>query len=1485
MNVYFRAGILPSIMALLLAGFSVKAQLNVNFSADKTAGCSPLVVAFTNNTTGASSNAVYKWDLGNGNTSALANPSGVYTNERSYTVTLTVQDGSQTASKTVTITVHPKPVVDFTTSVVKGCSPVNAVFTPTVQPGSGNITSYYWDFGDGSTLKNNFNILSHLYSQPQKATVVLTATNNYGCYSTISKKDVITIIPSLTAGFFADKTFICREADPVQFTDTCSGPGTLSYLWDFGDGNTSTQKDPLYTYNKKGIYTVKLTVNSSEGCTNSRTLTNYLNVGVYKSDFNVPSLICAGSHATFTNTSSPAPAGSTWYINNQQYSGNPQALNYYFSLSGDYTIKLVNTFGSCRDSVEKQVTVKPPPLTVGFLSDIKNMCGVPTDVAFKDTTVNAVKWDWRFDFDYSNNIGATIQAPVHNYTTKRIYRVKLTVTNANGCAKDVYKYVDVTGPEVNISYFNPDNPGQGIRDCIGKRIGFQAFTNEEIVSWNWSFGDGAGSTDEKPVHAYNTSGKFQVTLSYTTKKGCTGVAILNNDLTINPQAKITDFTATPNPVCGNTPVTFSAAASVIPSTASLRYYWDFGDGSITGGLAASSITHQYFYDNTYNVTLMVSGPGWCPDTLKKTNFIKVLPPVPKISAVKNTCDGLRNAVTFEQTSLKAQSWTWDFGDGTSTTLTTDQSSITHKYAGSGAYKVVLTTTNGACSVRDSAMAYVLLKPQPLLTASATEVCKNGPVTITISNLPSNPYANNEYNYWVHNIVYGDGSTVIGGNWNYIHFESTYSIPLNNLTIGKKDLMVIVNHHIGGIHDPWCKDTTNIVPLVVKGPIAGYEISTNDVCFNDPAVFRDTSKSIGGTIQQWEWDFGDGQRSALGPAVSHRYSSPGNYYVSLKVTDNTGCQSAGISNYTQVRVTGPRAAFSASATTVQPGGTVNFFNNTNTTNVNGNTAYTWQIDGVDFSTGANAAYTFNQQGSYTITLIAVNPVTGCRSTASQVVTVKNFNAAFSYTTDVITTNSCPPVLVRFTNTSQNYKYLRWDFGDGTTIDNVNFPGHIYERAGKYIITLYVYGLNGVNKTYTDSVIITQPEAVIQSSTLDACKGSAVTLNAVASNTGTYVWDFGDGSVLSTTDTFATHQYLASGLYSPTLIMKQTVTGCTGSVPLPDKINIRPDPVITITPVQPLICKGTSVPLQAGGGVTYEWLPATALSNATIPNPVASPSQTSSYTLKVADDLGCRNSADLTITVIQPVQVTVTGEKEICQGEPVNLKAGGAEVYKWIYDIAGLNDINISNPVATPGTTTTYTVTGSDAHSCFYDTADITVQVRPLPAVNAGQDVQLWPGDPLQLQATGSSDVNAWKWTPAEYLSCSDCASPVCTPLTTKEYTITVSNQYGCKAADTMVVKLLCDENRVRIPNGFTPNGDGKNDEFMIKGIAIVKHLTIFNRWGQKVYDRSNFVAGDRSLCWNGIINGYPAESGTYVYFVELDCPEGTFSKKGTMTLVR
>ncbi|HKO80194.1 MAG TPA: PKD domain-containing protein, partial [Chitinophagaceae bacterium] len=181
-------------LPVLLFAFSiVKAQLKADFNMDKTGGCSPLSISFTNSTTGASSNATYQWDFGNGNTSVLQNAGAVYYEEKTFTIKLTVKDGSQTSSQTKTITVYKTPVVDFTFLPNNGCLPMPVNFTSSSSAGDGTISSYYWDFGDGFVQQSLTPTISHTYGIKQTATVSLTASNTYGCSNTITKQNIIKV--------------------------------------------------------------------------------------------------------------------------------------------------------------------------------------------------------------------------------------------------------------------------------------------------------------------------------------------------------------------------------------------------------------------------------------------------------------------------------------------------------------------------------------------------------------------------------------------------------------------------------------------------------------------------------------------------------------------------------------------------------------------------------------------------------------------------------------------------------------------------------------------------------------------------------------------------------------------------------------------------------------------------------------------------------------------------------------------------------------------------------------------------------------------------------------------------------------------------------------------------------------------------------------------------------------------------------------------
>jgi gliding motility-associated-like protein len=612
-------------------------------------------------------------------------------------------------------------------------------------------------------------------------------------------------------------------------------------------------------------------------------------------------------------------------------------------------------------------------------------------------------------------------------------------------------------------------------------------------------------------------------------------------------------------------------------------------------------------------------------------------------------------------------------------------------------------------------------------------------------------------------------------------------------------------------------------------------------------------------------------------------------VTLKVTDAGGCTSNS-SQSRYVSVSGPKVSFSPSpGSIVQLNTTVTFYNNSNIFN-SYNTTWKWDFGNGITSTDYMPTCTYTVPGEYIVSLIGENPVTGCKDTVKQTITVRNFNSGFSNTASFVGDyGNCPPVLARFTNTSSNYTRIVWDFGDGFTLENQNNPSHIYANPGKYEVTLFVYGYNGLTGTYKDSVFVTRPEASIHANDLDGCIGQSFLLNApVHTNSASYLWDFGNGQVINSADSFVTHSFNHPGTYTPSLLVKDK-NGCQAAITSPDKIVINPAPTITLGPVEPLVCKTAPVQLTAtGGAVRYEWSPATGLSADDISSPLAFPPTNTLYTVKAWDAIGCVGENTITVTVATPIDMTAITAANVCKGSSVQLQAKGADSYLWINTTTGLNDLQIPNPVAKPEMNSLYTIVGYDKYKCYSDTVTVTVAVRAVPEVNAGADRETIFGMENVLSVTNSPDVVRWNWTPAEFLSCTSCAAPVSRPYKSMDYIVTVYNEYNCTAKDTVHINAICTGAKIFIPNSFSPNHDGKNEVFGIagSGISIVRSFRIYNRWGEIVFEKKNFYPNDISGSWNGKNKGVEAETGIYVYFAELECEANeSFERKGTVLLIR
>jgi len=1377
---------------LLFSVYSVSAQLQANFIVDKQGGCSPLNVRFTNTTTGSSAAATWAWNFGNGNTSALRDPGASYFTAQAYTVSLTVTDGAFTSTKTMIITVYKNPVVDFSVTPTLGCVPLNVNFSSIATAGDGSISNYLWDFGDGVTMQGaSYNTIPHTYTFPQTPPVTLNVTNSHGCYTTVTKNNTINAVRGVTAAFTASTLQLCNAGSSITFNNSSTGSGTLSYSWNFGDGSPlSTQQSPVHMYAASGTFIAILTVSSSDGC--SATLQSAsINVANFVANFSMPAKICENQQVVFTNSSTASFTNTQWYLDNQLQYGNYNADLYAtFTLPGQHTLKLISWYGNCSVQVTKTFTVYPAPRLNGFIAQLQGACGAPVTINFNDTCSTAVEWNWQHGYIGGVSFGNTSNV-THTYTSGSGEYVYLTVKNSDGCAASVYKYINYEKPAVNI-YLTNNSPNQG---CTGLTIHLAASPDSIISSYKWRFGDGSAfDTTRTPTHTYNTGGNFTVTLDYVTINGCAGTANIYNINVVDKPAF--DITSSPaSTVCGNSPVNFS-----VTSAASGWYYnWYFNDTAYYNSYS-SSIIHRFRYDTIYTVKMIAWNSG-CRDTIVKSNFIKVLPPFPKIREYLNTCNNTRGMVRFTENSLKALQWSWDFGDGITDSYSTFRDTIRHTYAATGTYNVVLSATNGACTVKDSITTYVLLKQQPLLTTTPTSVCGSDVVNFRLAGYEVNPRPYfNDY-YYISGKQYGDLSNCTAPiqQSNY-YWQTSVDFTITGMEPGKNDLRIITTSN-------WfnCADTSNFVPLRIHGPTAGFKKELHSGCFKDAVYFTDTSRAFNNkAIVRWDWNFGDGTTQTLnsGGSTNHFFNTPGNYYVVLKVTDIDGCSHQTVSYQFNVSISGPKADFTASAYTV-PVNTTVYFNNTSNYYNSYYSPILWIFSDGTTSTSGNPTFMFTQEGSFTVMLITNNTQTGCTDTARKLITVRKVNSAFSYNLSYISSNSCPPVIATFTSIPSIAVSQAWNFGDGGVAGNQQVVSHTYNTPGMYRVVHYSYDANNAVDSTEDYIEIRGPYALLKADTLFSCNTLQVKLTAEVKYASSYTWDFGDGTVIPTTDTFAVHNYPTPGIYVPSLILRDA-GGCTATSSLPDRIVVDSlSASFTLSPsvicdsgqsiFSPVVSSLSANLVQAP--LVYRWV------TKELNNTDTSYNTSNSYfftkvgmhtvDFQVTSPYGCKQNFRKTVTVKPGIAAFITGTNSICQGTTASFTATATPAnnslqWKWNF---GNNVFSMEqNPPAQ-----LFTIAGPQQISLIVNNGSCSDTTYHNLMVHAKPVMSITPADPFVCLGNSTlltaSGGTGYQWTSAGTLTNAVSAAATVKPAAGTFYFVKVTNAQGCHSSDSVFVKVV------------------------------------------------------------------------------------------------
>jgi gliding motility-associated-like protein len=613
------------------------AQLSANFSASVTEGCSPLKVQFTDLSTGTPTS--WLWDFGNGQTSTLKNPLVTYSAAGVYSVSLTVKNatGSGNTVKSNYIVVDTLPQAQFI-SKITGCIPLIDTFTDQSIAGSGILTSWFWNFGDGGTSTAQNPI--HTYSTGGTYTVSLMVQNSKGCRDTLVVDTLVHTGSKPTAAFAYPVLYTCAS-DPVKFFNKSTGTVT-SWLWTFGDGDSSTKQSPAHYFQDTGYLKIILRA-INNGCVDSFETKNL---------YVKPPIVKYGvTHSCidpYTITFRGKFLGATsfyWDFGDGSPTSKDVAPVHTFPDTGSFKVILYATGPECNyaDSGFVPIVHEQPVISTNKPSMCRNDSA--NFVATNYNPFNLVSFAWNFGDGTSTN-GSTKNSASHSFSKTGTYPVSLIVQDVLGCYDTVINNTNVYGPVANFTNI--------AATCIKNPVTFtdQSATDgtNAITKWTWDFGDGSinSFTDSPFVHSYSVTNTFSIKLKVTDSFGCFDTITHPNALTTVARP-ISAFTVSDTTNCFSDSVSFTDNSQ----GSALGRTWNFGDGA-TSTLAAPS--HTYADTGHYIVTLVIGTEVGCSDTSSKA--VEVLP-LPNVDAGNDSVLCLGQTVRLQVNGASTYMWTAD----------------------------------------------------------------------------------------------------------------------------------------------------------------------------------------------------------------------------------------------------------------------------------------------------------------------------------------------------------------------------------------------------------------------------------------------------------------------------------------------------------------------------------------------------------------------------------------------------------------------------------------------------------------------------------------------------------------------------------------------------------------------------------------------------------------------------------------------------------
>ncbi|HEX8332053.1 MAG TPA: PKD domain-containing protein, partial [Segetibacter sp.] len=1148
---------------LKISYVQVYALPDADFSSGDTVGCAPLTAKLNDlSKPNSGTTTGWEWSFGDGGTSIASNPTYTYTRTGTYDVALKVTNSfgcSKILSKAAYISTQPVKV-NILNAPGGGCVPYT--YTPDYVVNRGDpITSYLWIFGDGTT--STLSKPSHTYTATGAYTLKLFYTTTSGCKDSLIFDKGIAVGRNFDVDFTLDPSITCGK-QKVFFTSKTELPVT-SYTWSFGDSTKSIEASPVHRYTDAGYYSVSLTVDK-DGCKTTAMKKNIIYVDGTIARFDYTKDCKVKGRIIFKNTSING-SGYSWDFGDNTVSTDTNT-EHTFTKDGDYQVRLISSQNDgCKDTQVVVVPVWFGDIDVTAYQDTicKGEGAVYTLVHPRTEFVDIVRWD----FGRGMNAESNAKIVRHLYPNVGEYDLEVISTDVYGCKDTVTKtnFIRVNGPTA-------DFDSEPFNGCRNTEVTFKNLATGDglnrIKKWVWNFGDGKHQeyTQQPFKHSYDSAGSFDVTLKVTDVSGCSD-SLTKNGFILVSEGKA-DFITLDSFTCNGNTVNFRDLSSGSIDS----HLWNFGDGK-TATIPAP--THSYADTGVYTVKLIITSSSGCVDSLIKQEYVTVRNPKAKFGFSDQGVACAPRKISFYDSSYYAKSWSWDFGEGTTSTL----QNPSHEFVTPAIYRVKLTVTSiGGCQSTFSTDLKVS-GPQGNLTYSPTSGCEN-------NNRVTYKAAGSGFTEFTWD--FGDGTIINSGDSiiNHSYKNSGNFIP-----------KVIFKNASGCFLDMTGKDTINI-----KGVTANYFSDNKTICLNDAVQFKDSSTTNTATLS-YKWDFGDGQTSSA-KNPSHKYLTAGNFDVKLVVNTQSGCtDSITKSNYVKV-VKAPLPAIVSEAEGCEAASIA--FASQLASDTSSIISWLWNFGNGQTSSLKNPPpQVFTKAGSYTNSLTVVNS-TGCSNKVTNTITIHPVPQIFNRDTTICKGDN----VQLFTSGATNYS---WSPSNNLSCTTCNNPVASPVSDQTYRVNA-ASGLRCINE---DSVTIKvlQPFNVSVAIPEDSiCIGETIQLQA--SGTQNYLWT--PSSTLSANN-IANPKAKPSNDITYTVIgydslgcFRDTATVAIKAYEYPS-VELGADIVLAAGNTKAL------TPLYTGRINSYLWTPSKDLSCYTCPSPVLSARDNVTYRLKVSNEGGC------------------------------------------------------------------------------------------------------------------------------------------------------------------------------------------------------------------------------------------------------------------------